>query len=434
MQNPLRPDFLRLTCRFSGTVLAAATLTFAATGLARPVRAEWQDSPKAVLDEAWQIVNREYVDDSFNQQDWQAVRTELLSRDYTSREAAYEALSNALKRLEDPYTRFMNPEQFQDLTTQTSGELSGVGIRINMDTEAKVLRVVEPMPNSPAAEAGLMAGDAIVTIDGKPTSEMSSEEAASLIRGEVGTSVLLQIQRSDRPLFDVSLTRARIEVPIVQASLKSEGELQVGYIRLSEFSSHAAEQMHRAIEDLKGEGADSFVLDLRGNPGGLLNASIEIARMWLDSGGIVSTTDRAGNSQEAKATRSALTNLPMAVLVDGNSASASEILTGALQDNDRATVIGSKTFGKALVQSVHALSDGSGIAVTVAHYYTPAGTDISKKGISPDITVDLSEEQQRYLLSDARLIASDSDPQYTRAVSVLRTQIALSNNVAPLPQ
>lgn len=421
----------RTVARAGGAAIAAAAIAFCATGVAR---AELQDSPKLVLDEAWQIVNREYVDPEFNQVDWQAVRQDLLGGEYTSREAAYEALSEAMQRLDDPYTRFMNPEEFRELTDQTAGELSGIGIRLGLDETTRRLKVMEPMPGSPAESAGLQSGDAILRIDGASTEGMTAETAAGLIRGEVGTAVELEIQRAGEAPFSVSLVRARIEVPIVQAALKREGDLQVGYIRLSEFSSHAAEQMERAIADLSDRGAESFVLDLRGNPGGLLNASIEIARMWLDRGAIVSTTDRQGNNQETRATRSALTDLPMAVLVDGNSASASEILTGALKDNRRATVVGNKTFGKALVQSVHELSDGSGIAVTVAHYYTPLGTDINKRGISPDIEVSLSEEQEYYLLANTSLLASARDPHYTRAVSVLRNQVAASNGVAPLPQ
>jgi carboxyl-terminal processing protease len=177
--------------------------------------------------------------------------------------------------------------------------------------------------------------------------------------------------------------------------------------------------MRVAIRTLKDQKVDAYVLDLRGNPGGLLNASIEIARMWLDDGHIVKTVDRKGSSSQTQANRTAITKLPLAVLVDGNSASASEILTGALKDNKRAVVVGSQTFGKALVQSVHELNDGSGLAVTIAHYYTPNGTDINHKGIAPDIKLDLTQTQERQLASNPNLIGTNSDPQYTRAIVVL---------------
>ncbi|MCS6791842.1 MAG: S41 family peptidase [Oscillatoriaceae bacterium SKYG93] len=407
---------------FSSAIAATATISLFVPGLSSSVRAALQDSPKVVLDEAWQIINREYVDSTFNKVDWQKVREELLSKNYTSREQAYAALEKALEKLGDPYTRFMNPEQYRALTEQTAGELSGVGIKLEVDEKTKTLRVVEPIENSPAAKAGIQVADRILLIDGKPTQGMTVEEAVKLIRGKEGTQVKLQLSREGKGIFEVTLTRARIELQAVRYSVKEEGRIRVGYIRLQEFSAHAAEQMQRAIEDLKSKKVNAFVLDLRGNPGGLLYASVDIARMWMNKGAIVKTVDRQGRDEEIKNNNSALTDLPLAVLVDKNSASASEILSGALQDNGRAIIIGSKTFGKALVQSVHSLSDGSGLAVTIAHYYTPNGKDISHKGITPDITVDMSEEASKKLVSNPNEITSKNDPVYARAVAVLQAQ------------
>jgi carboxyl-terminal processing protease len=176
---------------------------------------------------------------------------------------------------------------------------------------------------------------------------------------------------------------------------------------------------------LNNQQIEGYVLDLRGNPGGLLQASIDISRMWMDKGSIVRTVDRRGNNEEIGTNRTALTKLPLVVLVDGNSASSSEILTGALKDNGRATVVGSQTFGKALVQSVHSLSDGSGLAVTIAHYYTPRGTDISHKGITPDVKIDLSDEQRQKLASNPKLVGTKDDPQYARALATLQ-KVALT--------
>jgi carboxyl-terminal processing protease len=363
-------------------------------------------------------VNREYVDGKFNQQDWQAVRQSLLSKDYTSKDEAYVAIREALQKLGDPYTRFMNPKQYESLTNQTSGEVSGIGIRMQVNEKTKRLTVIEAIENSPALKAGLKSGDEILAIDGKSTLKMTVEDASKLIRGQIGTSVSLDLERPNNK-FNVKLTRATIEVPTVRYTLKQESGRRVGYIRLQEFSSHAADQMRVAIRTLKAQKVDSYVLDLRGNPGGLLNASIEIARMWLDDGHIVKTVDRKGSSSQTKANQTAITKLPLAILVDGNSASASEILTGALKDNKRAVVVGSQTFGKALVQSVHELGDGSGLAVTIAHYYTPNGTDINHKGIAPDIKLDLTQTQERQLASNPNLIGTNSDPQYTRAIAVL---------------
>jgi len=401
-----------------GAIATTATISVFSQAWTRSANAALQDSPKALVDQVWQLVNREYVDEKFNQQDWQAIRQSLLTKEYTSNKDAYVAIREALQKLGDPYTRFMDPKQYESLTNQTSGEVSGIGIRMQINEKTKRLTVIEAMDNSPALKAGLKSGDEILAIDGKSTLKMTVEDASKLIRGQVGTSVKLDLERLSNK-FNVKLTRATIEVPTVKYTLKQEAGRRVGYIKLQEFSSHAADQMRVAIRTLKDQKVDAYVLDLRGNPGGLLNASIEIARMWLDDGHIVKTVDRKGSSAQTQANRTAITKLPLAVLVDGNSASASEILTGALKDNKRAVVVGSQTFGKALVQSVHELNDGSGLAVTIAHYYTPNGTDINHKGIAPDIKLDLTQTQERQLASNPNLIGTNSDPQYTRAIVVL---------------
>lgn len=415
------------TALFSGAIATSASLSLLSPSFSQSVRAALQDSPKAVLDEAWQIVNREFVDPKFNKTDWQATRQQLLSKNYSSREEAYTALRKALEQLDDPYTRFMDPKQYEALTNQTSGELTGVGMRLEQDEKTQAIGVAEPMENSPAMKAGILAGDKILAIDGKPTKGMTVSDAAQLIRGQEGTKVTLRIGRPGKDEFDITLTRAKIEVAAVRYSLKQEAGQRVGYIRLQEFSAHAAEQMQQAIKKLTADKVDGFVLDLRGNPGGLLRVSIDIARMWMDTGAIVRTVDRDGDSQEMRANRTAITNKPLVVLVDENSASASEILSGALKDNKRATVMGGQTFGKALVQSVHSLSDGSGLAVTIAHYYTPSGTDISHKGVTPDVKVEVTEEQKRQLANKPALVATPEDPCYARAVALLKATISGGN-------
>lgn len=403
-----------------GSAIAATSALFLSAPLVQGgARAALQDSPKAVVDEVWQIVNRDYVDGSFNQVNWQATRQELLSRNYASREEAYAAIKEALKKLGDPFTRFMTPQDYKALTSQTEGEISGIGIRLGIKEEDRSLVVVEPIENSPASKAGVKAGDGLVAIDGKPTKGMTVEQASELIRGEAGTKVSLKLERQGQGAFDLTLTRAQIELSSVRYLVKNEGKLRVGYIRLDEFTAHSAEQMKRAIAKLNSEKVNGFILDLRGNPGGLLVASVDIARMWLDNGAIVKIVDRRGSNDELKANRTAITKLPLAILVDGNSASASEILSGALKDNRRATIVGSQTYGKALVQSVHELSDGSGLAVTVAHYYTPNGTDISHKGVTPDVKLDLTADQLRQLAANPTWIATPNDPQYARAIAVL---------------
>ncbi len=421
-QSVLRHKLVRRGAIFTSACIATVLPIYSSS-----VQAAFKDSPKTIVDEVWQIVNREYVDGTFNKLNWQKTRIDLLKRNYSNRQEAYVAIRATLKKLGDPYTRFMDPVQFQSLNSQTSGEMSGVGIRLEANPRTQQLIVAEAIENSPASKAGIVTGDAIVAIDGKSTKNMTLENAISLIRGEIGKSITLKIARGGKSPFDIALTRAQIEVSSVFSTVKQEGKLKVGYIRLSEFSSHSSSQMEKAIKDLNRQQVNAYVLDMRGNPGGLLQASVEIARMWLDTGTIVKTVDRKGGNEDFRAVQSALTQLPLAVLVDGNSASASEILAGALKDNRRAQVVGSQTFGKALVQSVHSLSDGSGMAVTVAHYYTPNGTDIGHKGVTPDVKVDLSWLEQKNLSESPNLLGSVQDPQYRQAISVLQNRRNAAN-------
>jgi len=427
----MKPDPSMLKRAAAAVFLSLGSLTTATLTLTAPlpqdfVRAELESSPKAVLDEAWQIVNRSFVDDTFNQTDWLAVREELLTPQYSSPERAYVALRRALAQLNDPYTRFLDPEQFAALNTQTTGELSGIGLRLREEESIAALSVVEPLLNSPAIRAGLRTGDLILSIDGQSTQGMTVDEAAQLIRGPVGSPVTLTIRRGSQTEYDVTLIRASIEVPAVEQSLRIEDGNAIGYIRLTEFSSHAHEQMYRAIQDLEAKNVQAFVLDLRGNPGGLLDVSVQIARMWIDDGTIVQTVNRDGKIENLEATNTALSDRPLTVLVDRNSASASEVLAGALGDNDRATIIGTQTFGKALVQSVNSLSDGSGLAVTVAHYYTPNGTDISHRGITPDVRVDLTASQQLSLSRNPELMGTLDDPMFMRAVSIVLNSLPIA--------
>ena len=398
-----------------------------------PARATLEDSPKNVVDEVWQIVNSEFVDRGFNHTDWRIQRQELLKKEYPNQRNAYKAIRQSLKTLGDPYTRFLDPEEYEDLTSQTSGELSGIGIQLGIDQRTSKLTVIEPIPNSPAIEAGLQAGDRIVSIDGKPTDLMSLEQASAEIKGEIGTEVLLGISRGEEPKFEVAISRAQIELPSVSYTLNQEQDSKVGYIKLDEFSSHAAEQMEQAIQDLSQKEASGFILDLRGNPGGLLFSSVEIARMWMAQGAIVSTIDSRGGNEKFSANGKALTDLPLVVLVDGYSASASEILAGALKENKRAKVVGSRTYGKGTVQSVHSLSDGSGLAVTIARYYPPSGLDINKKGIDPDVRVDLTRQDQTNLTINPDLVGTIADPQYARAVSILRSESVNVERITPEP-
>ena len=412
------------------TAVASAAVAFAVIGIHRnATQAFFKESPKELVDEVWQLIDHEYVDDSFNSLDWNDVRTSYLNRNYTDQEEAYEAVREMLEQLDDPYTRFMDPQEFSNMQIDTQGELTGVGIQITQDEETDEIVVVAPIEETPAAEAGLLSGDVIKSIDGNSTEGMELSDAVNLIRGPVNSSVELSVTREERPL-SFTLTRARIEIHPVKFSVESGPEGTVGYIRLTQFSANAAAEMREAIKDLEEKNVTGYILDLRSNPGGLLFSSIDIAGMWIEEGTIVSTVDRNAISDEEVAHSQALTNSPLVVLVDGGSASASEILSGALQDNDRAVLVGNQTFGKGLVQSVRGLADGSGVAVTIAKYLTPSGRDINKLGIEPDFTVELSDEQREELAKNRDKVGTLEDPQYSKALDVLSDSIRSSRSAA----
>jgi len=407
-------------------LVSAVAVTGAGIHLSQS-QAFFQDSPKEIIDEVWQIIDRNYVDATFNQNDWRSIRQEYLSKEYKDKEQAYTAIREMLKKLDDPYTRFMDPNQFRNMQMDTSGQLTGVGIQLSQDEATKKLTVIAPIEDTPASRAGILARDIIVKIDDKTTAGMDVNDAIRLIRGEEGTPITLTIERSGKEI-EFRLIRAKIDLHPVRFSKKVEGNSNVGYIRLNQFSANASEEMETALKELEKQKVDGYVLDLRSNPGGLLNASIDIARMWLETGTIVSTVNRRGETDRQEANRTPLTNKPLVILVDGGSASASEILSGALQDNQRATLVGTQTFGKGLVQSVRGLGDGSGLAVTIAKYLTPSGRDINLSGIAPDTVVPLTDEQRKILQTDREKVASIDDPQYVKALELLKQKVAAARS------
>jgi carboxyl-terminal processing protease len=274
---------------------------------------------------------------------------------------------------------------------------------------SKSIEVIAPIAGSPAAQAGILPHDTIVEIDAVPTSELTLDTAAVRMRGETGTNVSLIVQTADREPREVILIRRKIELNPVTAQLHTENGRKIGYLRLAQFSAKAAEELGENITKLKQQGAIGYVLDLRNNPGGLVSAGVEIARQWMNEGTIVYTVDRRGAIDSIEATATALTDAPLVVLVNEGTASASEILAGALQDNGRAKLVGTKTFGKGLIQSLFDLPNGSGLAVTVAKYETPNHHDIHKLGITPDRVIPTPEIP----LESA---ATTKDTQYLAAI------------------
>jgi carboxyl-terminal processing protease len=363
--------------------------------------------------QAWRTVSQAYIDDSFNHQNWWLLRENALKKRMDNREATYAAIQKMLESLDDPFTRFLTPDQYRSLQVNTSGELSGVGLQIALDPETGEITVVAPIAGSPAQQAGIQPRDRILEIDGTLTSQLTLDEAAAKMRGSIGTKVTLKIQGKEGEPKLVELVRDRIALNPVYAVLDtSQNGIPVGYIRLTQFSANAPAEVADAIARLDEQGAEGYVLDLRNNPGGLLQAGVEIARLWLDKSTIVYTVNRQGTLGSFEAYGPPLTKDPLVVLVNQGTASASEILAGALQDNGRAKLVGEKTFGKGLIQSLFDLNDGSGIAVTVAKYETPNHRDIHKLGIQPDIEVPL----EAITLTQ---VGTSADSQYQAAVELL---------------
>ncbi|MDJ0746643.1 MAG: S41 family peptidase [Xenococcaceae cyanobacterium MO_167.B27] len=368
-----------------------------------------------LLLQSWRIVNQSYVDETFNHQNWWFVRQKFIKKPMRDREESYQAIEEMLALLDDPFTRLLRPEQYHSLQVNTSGELSGVGLQINIDPETQLIEVVSPLAGSPAELAGIKPRDYILEIDGIDTKKLTLDEAAAKMRGTIGTKVSVTVQSHNlqpETIRNLDLIRDRISLNPVTANLDNHGNKSIGYVRLNQFSANATQEIAHAVFRLKQEGAEAYILDLRNNPGGLLQAGIEIARLWLQEGTIVYTVNRQGTLGNFESNPEVISKAPLVLLVNQGTASASEILAGALQDNGRALLVGEKTFGKGLIQSLFELPDGSGLAVTVAKYETPNHTDINKLGIQPDFVV--SQEPISY-----DQIGTDADLQYQRAIKLL---------------
>ena len=350
------------------------------------------NSYKEVIDHVWQIVYRDFLDSNgkFQKSNWINLRKEVLSKTYSDSNEAYDAIRDMLSNLDDSYTRFLEPKEFNQMRIDTSGELTGVGIQIVKDKESDDLIIISPIEGTPAFDAGIKARDKILSIDDISTEGMNIEEAVKLIRGQRGTKVKLEILRGSQSFFK-TLSREKIEIKSVSSKVnQTKNGLSIVYVRIKQFNAHASKETRDAIKDLETKKVAGYVLDLRSNPGGLLESSIDISRHFINKGVIVSTVSKDGLKETKKGNGQALTKKPLVVLVNEGSASASEIVSGAIKDNKRGKLVGKKTFGKGLVQSMRTLVDGSGLTVTVAKYLTPNGTDINKSGIIPDIEVKMN--------------------------------------------
>jgi carboxyl-terminal processing protease len=299
-------------------------------------------------------------------------------------EAAIEGMLGHL----DPHSNFLNKKKLKEMKVQTRGEFGGLGIEVTMDRDSGLVKVVSPIDDTPAFRAGLMAGDLISHLDSKPVRGLSLSQAVERMRGSVNTDLKLTIRRGAQKPFDVTLTRARIRIQ----SVRSRTEGKVGYVRITSFNEQSTKGLQKALKKLKKEiGAEikGYVLDLRNNPGGLLDQAVSVTDVFLNQGEIVSTRGRLKESaQRFQSTKGDLTDgLPLVVLINGGSASASEIVAGALQDHRRAIILGTSSFGKGSVQTIIPLGQSGAIKMTTQRYYTPSGRSIQAKGIDPDIRV-----------------------------------------------
>lgn len=314
-------------------------------------------------------------------------------------EGAIDGMLNKVDR----YSYFMSASEYEEMQQEYEGHYGGIGIVITMRDNK--LTIVSPIKNTPGERAGLRAGDIITAIDGEETAEMSQMKAVDMMRGEENTDVTLTISRGDEEPFDVEITREDIEVPYVETEMKTE---EIGYISLAQFIEEVGTKVETAVADLKEQGAEGIILDLRNNPGGLLNEAVDVSSVFIDQGVIVSVKqkDETERILEVNQKIKAETEIPLIVLINKGSASGSEIVAGAIKDYDRGKLIGTTTFGKGVVQSVVPLKDGSAVSLTTARYYTPDGNYIHEKGIEPDTKIELDIEAAQEDESDNQLQAA----------------------------
>ncbi|KAK6149181.1 hypothetical protein DH2020_016706 [Rehmannia glutinosa] len=342
------------------------------------------------LVEAWGLIRETFIDPTFNHQDWDLKLQQTMVEMFPlrSEDAAYNKLKGMLSTLGDPFTRIISPKEYQSFRIGSDGNLQGVGLFVNV--------VLSCLENSPAARAGIHEGDELMEINGERLDGVASEAAAQKLRGRVGTSVTVKVHSVDdlgsSYVKEVKIPREVIKLSPISSAIIShrtpDGHLsKTGYVKLSTFSQAAAVEMENTVNEMENQGVQSYILDLRNNPGGLVKAGLDVAQIWLDgTETLVNTIDRDGNMLPINLIDGhAITRDPLVVLVNEGSASASEILAGALHDNGRATLVGHRTFGKGKIQSVTELNDGSALFITVAKYLSPALHDIDQVGITPDV-------------------------------------------------
>lgn len=379
-------------------------------------RAREVNTVQRTLVETWGLIRETFIDPTFNHQDWDLKLQQTMVEMFPLRtaDAAYSKISGMLSTLGDPFTRIISPKEYQNFRIGSDGNLQGVGIFINAEPRTGHLIVLSCIEGSPAARAGIHEGDELIEINGERLDGTDDETAAQKLRGRVGTTVTVKLHSgtdwgSDSGFREVKLSRDFIKLSPISSAIiphkTPDGHVsKLGYVKLSAFSQTAAAEMENCIHEMEAQDVCSYILDLRNNPGGLVKVGLDVAQIWLDGDEtLVNTIDRDGNMLPINMIDGhAITHDPLVVLVNEGSASASEILAGALHDNGRAILVGHKTFGKGKIQSVTELHDGSALFVTVAKYLSPALHDIDQVGITPDVqcSTEMLSSPKESLLKD----------------------------------
>ena len=342
------------------------------------------DAQQLVVD-SWRLVNQGYLDpEQLDHVRWRRQRQKALEKAIVSSDDAYRAIEAMLAVLDDPYTRLLRPDDYAALKDSTSGNLSGVGLQLGPGENPGEVGVMSALDGSPAADVDLSSGTRILAVDHQPVEPLGLEGTAEALRGDVGTQVVLTVLGPDGLERELDLERRHVDLRPVRTRRLRNDSHTLGYIRITQFTEGVPKQVLEALQELQAKDVEGLLLDLRNNSGGLVSSGLAVADDFLSGAPIVETRDREGINDTIRANAGTVFDGPMLTLVNGGTASASEILAGALQDNGRSSLMGSRTFGKGLIQTLTNLSDGSGLAVTVAGYVTPSGRDIQGEGIEPE--------------------------------------------------
>ena len=326
-------------------------------------------------------------------------------------DAIYKAVMSSLG---DPYTVYYTADEFNAFMESSSGSYCGIGVVVQQNMQTGLVTAVRPYEDCPGYEAGIRPGDLILAVDGTEITGMDLNTAVALIKGEEGTSVTITLQR-DEEVFDVEVTRRQIDIKTVNYRMMDDN---IGYIQIEEFDEVTSDQFSQALDSLIEQGMEALVIDIRNNPGGILDTVVAMLDELLPEGTIVSVKDRNGTAQEYTSDADTKLTVPLTVLINGNSASASEIFAGAIKDYGVGTLVGTTTYGKGIVQTAFSLSDGTGVKITIEDYYLPSGKSIHKVGVDPDVEIDLPDELKTYVT-----IPEDEDVQLQKAIEILKEQL-----------